>query len=164
MTGRRSASSSAGRSPRPGRRLVLLDTNALLLPFTAGIDLRAEVRRWDAAAVVAVPTGARGELDRLVARGVRFAVAARALAASFPELPTDRRGDAGLLELARERGAAVVTADRGLGRRLRAAGVPVLTPRDRNRLTALGPRPGPKRPVRSAGRATVKKRPRLGRE
>ncbi len=163
MTGRRSASSSDGRSRPPRPRLVLLDTNALFLPFTAGIDLDAEIRRWDPSATIAVPTGARGELDRLAARGVPFAGAARALAGGFPEFPTERRGDTGLLELARGRAAAVVTADRALAERLRTAGVTVLAPRDRARLSALSPRPSRERPGRRAARATVKKRPRLAR-
>lgn len=162
MTGNRSGSSFAVRSPRArARDLVLVDTNALFLPFTAGLDLAGEVARARPGARIAVPDAVLDELDDLVARGVPSASAARELAGTFARIASSAPGDPGVLRLARARRAVVVTADRELRRRLLAAGLTVLHPRDRTRLTESRPppsaRPGP------SPRATVKKRPRLAR-
>ena len=116
---------------------MLLDTNALYLPFRVGLDLVAEVERLLPGARPSVPAPVLGELDRLEARGVEHARAARALAGQFPSLAGAGRGDAGVLAAATRLGASVVTADRRFAERLRRAGVAVLIPRDRNRLHLL---------------------------
>ena len=137
-----------------------MDTNALLLPFRSRFPLIAEIERLTAPAQIAVSTGVLAELDRLAARRVAFAVAARAWADRFPTMRTARRGDFGLLELAVRRRASVVTSDRVLRRRLLLAGVPVLSPRGEGRLVETPPG----RTVSTEGRprrATVKNGPPL---
>lgn len=139
----------------PGRRpLVLVDTNALFLPFVTGTDLAAEVARWHEGARLAVPSPVRRELERLTRDGVPHAALAARLAATLPPVDAPGRGDAGILALAVRLRAAVVTADRELRDRLAAEGLTVLVPRDRGRLE----------PYRRRARAgTVKSRSPLAR-
>ncbi len=148
MTGRPSGSSWHGRRPS-GRPTVLLDANALFLPFTQGIDLDREVGRWQPGARLLVPDAVRRELEELEARGTRGAPLARGLAARFERCASPGRGDDALFAAAQRLGAAVVTADRALRDRLAEAGLVVLVPRDRGRLTPF---------QRRARRATVKNR------
>lgn len=104
------------------------------MPFRSGLDLVAEIDRSLPGAQVRVPLSVLGEIDRLVARRVAHAPAARLLAASFPVTPTDGRGDTAVLKAAVRRGAWVVTADRLFAARLRRHGVSTAVPRDRGRL------------------------------
>ncbi|MCI4350832.1 MAG: DNA-binding protein [Thermoplasmata archaeon] len=129
-TGKSSGSSSVGREAPGPRTRVLLDANALFLPFVAGTDLEGEIRRLIEQAEIRVPSSVLRELRRLVARGEAHAREALELAGRFAVTPNQGVGDAALVALARA-GDAVVTADRELQGRLRARGVEVLTPRDR---------------------------------
>lgn len=113
---------------------VLIDTNALLLPFTTGLPLESEVARLLEGAQLAVPSSVLGELENLVKKGVPEASVALRWARHFPVVPVRERGDAGLLSVARAQRAVVVTADREFQRRLREAGVSTLGPRDRQQL------------------------------
>jgi rRNA-processing protein FCF1 len=117
-----------------GPPAVLLDANALFLPFTHGLDLEKEVARWSGHAPVWVPVPVLGELRRLKDRDVPNARAALMLAGRFPSLPAPGLGDPALLAVAVKTGAWVVTADQALRARLVKAGVSVLYPRDRSRL------------------------------
>ncbi|HEV2165701.1 MAG TPA: hypothetical protein VGS23_01785 [Thermoplasmata archaeon] len=139
-TGKRSGSSSGGRSPR-GTALVLLDTNALFLPFTSPLRLEAAVERAVGPARLVVPISVLGELHRLAERGVPNAGAAFEMAVRFPLAATDRRGDEGVRESARRLKASVATSDRALRDRLLHDGVRVLFPRGRAGLVAVPPRP-----------------------
>ncbi len=129
-------------SPPSGRPWVLLDTNALFLPFTRRFPLEAEIRRLMEGARIGVPQSVHGELKRLEVRGGPHARAARLLADRFPSLPTDLHGDDALESLARELGAWVVTSDRALRARLEAQGLGVLFPRG-DRHLASSPRAPP---------------------
>ena len=136
---------------------MLLDTNALLLPVRSRFPLAAEVDRLCPGARLVIPSSALEELERLVARRVPGASAARQLARRYPVVPAQGRGDAGVLATAVRDRAWVVTADRVLASRLQRAGLPVLVPRDRSRLelrparthreTARGT-PAPRKPGR----------------
>jgi len=170
MTGRSSGSPSDDRERAPERRRppVLLDANALLLPFRAGLPLEQEVERLVPGAELLVPRSVLAELDGLVARGVRYAAAARRLASRFRPVDSSGRGDAALIATAVAERASVVTADAVLIDRLFARGVVVYAPRDRVRLEHVARgrgrarhSPGPRVPPPGA---TVKKRPRLERE
>jgi len=128
--------------PTSGRPWVLLDTNALYLPFTRRFPLEMEIHRLMEGARIGVPDSVHGELQRLEARGDPNARAARLLAARYPRIPTDLHGDGALESLALELGAWVVTSDRQLRSRLEAQGVGVLFPRG-DRHLASGPRAPP---------------------
>ncbi len=128
---------------------MLLDTNALLLPFRGGPAVEREVARWIPGARLEVPSAVLVELDRLVARGVAGALGARAYARTLTSIAGPGSGDAAVVAAARATGAIVVTADRRLADRLVRAGLSVLVPRDRTRLELRAGRPVA---------ATVKKR------
>ncbi len=110
--------------------LVLLDTNALLMPFKLGMDLEGEIERALGRCRIAVPEAVMVEL-RSMPITMREARAALQLAGRFETLPTAGTGDDAILELARREGAVVVTGDRDLIERLRGAGLRVLRPRQR---------------------------------
>jgi rRNA-processing protein FCF1 len=112
----------------------VLDTNALFLPIRAGFPLESEVARLVPGARVVVPASSIRELERLAARGTPGGAGARALAERFGEVPSEGDGDDGVLEAAVREGAILLTADRELQARARAAGLSVLAPRDRHRL------------------------------
>jgi rRNA-processing protein FCF1 len=138
---------------------VLLDTNALFLPIRTGFPLDAEIGRLVPGARVLVASSGIRELDRLVERATPGAAGARALAEKFARTAVASDGDDSVVEVAVRERAIVVTADRGLQERLRAAGLSVLAPRDRHRLELRPPRsepsvghsrrrPPPPRPIR----------------
>lgn len=143
--------------------LVLLDTNALFLPFTRRFPLEREIYRLLEGARIEVPQSVRGELDRLVERARPNARAARAYAERFRVVPTDLKGDAALETLARDLGAIIVTADGELRRRLYAKGMKVLFPRGEKHLAFVqGPRPRGDRATSPHGarRSTAPRGPR----
>jgi hypothetical protein len=118
-------------------RLVLLDTNALLMPFQFRINLKAELDRLVGDADIAVPTPVLAEIKGLAARDKDARSAAR-LAASFRVIEGHGSADDSLLELATEHRAVVVTNDAALLERLEASRVPRVTLRSRNHLVVHG--------------------------
>lgn len=121
--------------------LILLDTNALLMPFQFSLDLEGELRRLLGDYRAAVPSSVLHELLRLAKTNSR-ARAALKFAARFRVIEVEGAGDEAILSLARAEGAAVLTNDRDLRRRLREAGLPVIYLRERARLEAVGLPPG----------------------
>ncbi len=149
MTAKRSESSSGVPDP-PGGGWVLLDTNALFLPFRTHLDLEQEIRRLVGRTRIGIPQLVLGEVDRLIDRRAEAAISARILARRFTLVPSVGHGDAGILAVARRFRATVVTADRGLRDRLRASGLPVLFPRRGHQLELLPPRASPGSPPRTS--------------
>ncbi len=133
-----------------GRPIVLVDANALLLPFTSHFRLEEETYAQVDGARIQVPSSVLGELERLADRGNPRARAAREFARRFEVVPTASLGDDALVELGRRLSAWVLTGDRALRSRLLAAGVPVLFPRGKSHLDrAVSPRrPAPVRRLR----------------
>ena len=121
--------------------LILLDANALMMPFQFALDLEQELVRLLGAYRAAVPTSVLRELEDL-SSGNPKAKAALRFAARFPAMEVEGIGDDAVFALALAEGAAVLTNDRELRRRLRAAKLPVIYLRERSRLEALGLPPG----------------------
>ncbi len=117
-----------------GRPVVLVDANALLLPFTSHFRLEEETYAQVDGARIQVPSSVLGELERIAERGNPNARAAREFARRFEVVPTASMGDDALVELGRRLSAWVLTGDRALRARLLAAGVPVLFPRGKSHL------------------------------
>jgi len=117
------------------RPLVLLDTNALLLPFTSHFPLENEIFRLIEGADIRVPSSVLKELGQLRSSGLLNARAALQFAKRFQVVPTDLDGDAAMETLAKEMGAWVVTADRELRERLESQGLGVLFPRGKRKLS-----------------------------
>ncbi|MGC2289666.1 MAG: PIN domain-containing protein [Thermoplasmata archaeon] len=129
--------------------MVLVDANALLLPFTSHFRLEEEIYGQVDGARILVPSSVLGELERVANRGNASARAAREFARRFEIAPTEAQGDAALVDLGRRLRAWVLTGDRELRTRLLEAGVPVLFPRGKSHLDrAVSPRqpvPTPRR-------------------
>lgn len=102
---------------------VVLDTNALLMPFQFNINLDRELRRLFGDITVLVPGAVLEELSGVDDKHAR---AALALAKKYPVAETEGRGDDAVLEVAESMGAAVVTNDRALISRLKERGIPVV--------------------------------------
>lgn len=119
---------------------VVFDTNALLLPFTDGTDVLAELQRLLGAVEPRVPSCVVAELEVLAAGDgatARAASAARRLTRTWRVDDTDLRGDDGVFAVARGAGT-LVTNDAGLQARARAAGVSVVASRGHGRLHVVG--------------------------
>jgi len=114
---------------------VVLDTNALLMPFEFRINLDLELKRLLGDCEVIVPGSVIGELRR--SRN-KFASAALQLAAKYPVERTQMQGDEAIVELAMASRAYVVTNDRPLRARLRRLKVPVISIRSGNHLVLEG--------------------------
>ncbi len=117
--------------------LVLLDANALLMPFQFSIELEEELTRLLGAYEIAVPSSVVAELESLVWSD-RRAKAALDLASRYPVMETEGSGDAAILAVAKRTQAAVLTNDRVLRKQLREAGLPVIYLRGKTKLEAEG--------------------------
>ncbi len=118
-------------------KTVVLDTNALMMPFQFGVDPETEVSRIFGAARIVVLSSIIGELNRLAEKKPEARAALR-YAERFEVVETDMSGDDSVVEMASKLDAAVVTNDAGLRRRLRDRGITVLYMREKNRLAVDG--------------------------
>ena len=115
------------------RTRVVLDANALMLPFEFRVNLDAELARLLGVCEVFVPSSVIGELERL-AKTNRRAKAALSLAGKYGLHNTTRRGDPAVVAAAKALGAIVVTSDAALLKVLRREGIPRVTLRSRSHL------------------------------
>ncbi len=116
---------------------VVLDTNALLLPFQFRVNLEAELRRLLGVLEIYVPSPVLDELKGL-ARSVRAARGALKLAARFQVVDVMGDADDAVLEAAARLKAVVVSNDAALLRRLKEARIPRIFLRSRSHLVAEG--------------------------
>ena len=112
-------------------KAVVLDANALMMPFQFKVNLDNELKRLFGDIPVFVPSSVLGELANSMDKNAR---AALALARKYPIVETEFRGDDAVLDIALQREAAVVTNDRGLISRLRERHLPVVRMRSRKYL------------------------------
>ena len=116
---------------------VVLDTNALLAPFSRGIWLEDELQRVLGGVEIYVPSSVLDELRRLSA-GMPEARAALLLASRYRTVEVSGRGDEGVLEAASRLGAVLVTNDAGLRAEARRRGIRVAFLRTMSRLEVEG--------------------------
>ena len=102
---------------------VVLDTNALLMPFEMKMNLTLSVERLLGEVEFIVPGPLIGELKHL---DNKYTDAALQLARKYEIVPTEATGDNSVIELALSRNAYVLTNDKVLRGRLRKAGVPLI--------------------------------------
>lgn len=114
---------------------VVLDTNALMMPFQFKLNIDKEIARLLGDVDILVPTSVVEELSRLTSREAK---AALALSAKYQVVETSMSGDDGVIDVARRRRAAVVTNDRGLIGRLTEMGMPVVRLRSGRYLVMTG--------------------------
>ena len=112
-------------------KAVVLDANALLMPFQFRINIDHELRRLFGDIPVVVPSSMHGELANAKDR---HAKAAAALARKYQVVETGFGGDDAVIDVAERLSGAVVTNDRELIRRLRARGIRVVRMRGRHHL------------------------------
>ena len=104
---------------------VVLDTNALMLPFQVRLNLDSEIQRILGDAEIYVPSCVLGELKRLARRRWEAKAALR-LAEKYRVVDVERLGDSGVMEAAEKLGAYVLTNDEAFISLLRERGIPVI--------------------------------------
>lgn len=114
-----------------GIRAVVLDTNALMMPFQFNINIDREIERLLGSVRVVVPSCVIDELDAL---GTPEAKGARRLSEKYEVVEVQEKGDQGVQEAAKRCGAAVVTNDQEFIEILRKSSVPVIRMRERQYL------------------------------
>lgn len=112
---------------------VILDTNALLMPFEIKINLDLAVRNVLGDVHFIVPGPIIGELKRLKNK---YSSVALELARRYDIVQTESSGDASIIELALSTGAYVLTNDKDLRDKLRLKGVPLIYLRSGTHLVA----------------------------
>ena len=116
-------------------KALVLDANALLMPFQFRMNLDKEISRLLGEIRVLVPSSVVHEISRLQTREAK---AAMALARKYEVVETELAGDDGVLDVAVRNEAAVVTNDRELMSRLKEAGLPVVRLRSERYLVLTG--------------------------
>ena len=114
---------------------VVLDTNALLMPFELRINLDYAVQEVLGDVRFVVPGPLIGELKHLEHK---HANAALQLARHYDIIQTEAHGDASVIELAIRLNAYALTNDKGLRQKLRKAGVPLIYLRSGTHLVVEG--------------------------
>ncbi len=112
---------------------IVLDANALMMPFQFKVNLDKELKRLFGDLPVFVPSSVLGELARSLNDEAK---AALALARKYNIAETELSGDDAVIEVASKRSAAVVTNDRQLIERLRKKRIPVVRMRAERYLVA----------------------------
>jgi hypothetical protein len=110
---------------------VVLDTNALLMPFESSFNLDLGLRSLLGECEIFVPGPVIGELKRSKSKHARSALA---LASKYKIYEMQTQGDAGVIQAAQELGAYVVTNDFPLQKKLRQAGIRTIFLRSKNHL------------------------------
>lgn len=116
-------------------KALVLDANALLMPFQFRMNLDKEISRLLGEIRVLVPSSVVQEISRLQTREAK---AAMALARKYEVVETELAGDDGVLDVAVRNEAAVVTNDRELMSRLKEVGLPVVRLRSERYLVLTG--------------------------
>lgn len=112
---------------------IVLDANALLMPFQFKINIDRELKRLFGEVPVFVPSSVLGELANALDKNSK---AALALARKYQIVETELSGDEAVLDIALQRSSAVVTNDKELIRKLRASRIPVIRLRGERYLVA----------------------------
>ncbi len=114
-------------------KAVVLDSNALLMPFQFKLNLDKELKRLFGDLPVFVPSSVLGELANSLDKNSK---AALALARKFSIVETEFSGDDAVMAIAEQRDAAVLTNDKELIGRLRERRIPVIRLRGERYLVA----------------------------
>jgi rRNA-processing protein FCF1 len=118
--------------------IVVADVNGLMMPFQFKINLDSELSRLLGAHTTIVPESVLGELVNLSAR-LPHARAALALAKKYETVAVAAKNpDEAIIELARLRGAYVLTNDSGLLSLLMKERIPAIRMRGRTHLEIVG--------------------------
>ena len=111
---------------------VVLDTNALIMPFQFNINLDEEIERLVPNPDIYVPSSVTGELKKLKRKD------ALSLASKYNEVKVRKKGDRGVIEAVEKLDAVLVTNDKELKKKIRKKGYKVLFLRSKSYLELLG--------------------------
>lgn len=111
---------------------VILDTNALLMPFQFNINLDRELQRLFGDPEVYVPSSVMDELRELNRKN------ALALAKKYKEISVEKPRDDGVLEAAEKINAVIVTNDKELKKTAKEKGITVVFLRKKSYLAVEG--------------------------
>ena len=116
---------------------VILDTNALMMPFEININLERELDRLLGAYEILVPSSIVDELKKLSEKD-KAASSALTLAERYNIINTSKKGDFSIVHLAKELKAVVVTNDKILRKILRNEGIQLIFLRGKDHLIYEG--------------------------
>jgi len=116
-------------------QIAILDTNALLMPFESHLNIDLELTRLLGQCEIYIPGCVIGELRRSKSKHAR---AALTLARKYPIVETQKQGDEGVIEAARQFSGFVVTNDALLRSRLRKLGLKTIFLRSNHHLEIDG--------------------------
>ncbi len=113
---------------------IILDTNALMMPFQFNLNLDDEIERLfgDVSSSTYVPSSVVREL-----RGLDHQ-AALDLSEKYKMVKVEKKGDDGVLEAAEKLNGAIVTNDKELKKRALRKKIPVAFLRSRSHLELIG--------------------------
>ncbi len=113
---------------------IILDTNALLMPFQFNLNLDDEIERLlgDVSSKVYVPSSVTKELKGLGKKG------ALKLSEKYKDIDVEKKGDDGVLEAAEKLQGIIVTNDSELKKRALKRKIPVAYLRSRSHLELAG--------------------------
>ncbi|HEU12537.1 MAG: PIN domain-containing protein [Thermoplasmata archaeon] len=112
---------------------VIVDTNALMLPFQKGLDIEKNLEELLGRFTIIVPESVIRELERL-SQGNPEARAALSYSKRFKILKTDLEGDKSIIKIAENLKCYVLTNDSRMIRILKRKGIKVIRPRGERRL------------------------------
>jgi hypothetical protein len=125
-------------SKAPSRQIVVLDANALMMPFQFGLNLDLELGRLVPGCEMVVPSSVIEELKAVLEKtSDPHARSALSLATKYRCIDVEGAGDEAVLDCAISLHAVLVTNDRGLRARAQAAGLKVIGLRGKNHLEFL---------------------------
>ena len=122
-------------------RIVILDTNALMMLFEFSIDLESELNRLLGSYCIFVPTTVLDELKFLSEKGngkqKRIAKSALALSKNYKCMQTDLNEsvDDSLISIAKEKNGIILTNDRELRKKLKEMDLKVIFLRAKKKLS-----------------------------
>lgn len=111
---------------------VILDTNALLMPFQFSLNLDDEIQRLVADPQIYVPSSVMDELRSLEKK------APLELGERYRKISVEKQGDDGVLEAAGKLNGMIVTNDKGLKKRALNRKIPVGYLRSESHLELIG--------------------------
>ncbi len=119
-------------------KAVVLDTNALMLPYQCGINLEKELSRLLGICRIIVPVTVVEEMENLAQKDGSVGRAAKlglsiVRKRGFRLVRTESQGDDGVLETALRMDAAILTNDKELKKRAKEMNLPVIYLRGEDR-------------------------------
>jgi hypothetical protein len=123
---------------KPPRAIVVLDANALMMPFQFGLNIDIELGRLMPGCEIIVPSSVIIELRAVLKRTFDpHAKAALSLAPKYRFIRADGFGDDSVLKMAKDLEAALVTNDKQMRSRAHVLGLTVIGLRGKNHLEIL---------------------------